>query len=159
MRPKNRKQLTSDERLIRDLKTQQDVGLSSVARPKPGQVKYADQLIHNPKTGDLTSVSNKSRDFATRAGERTTAELNTVRNQVATDVRELFTKYGGRKYIRRKGHPLYGKRKDVNEVVLVYDQRLIPRDVAETIIAAARAEAARLNRGRKTAIVFHIAIQ
>ena len=139
-----------------DFLTQSDVGLSRQARPAKSEVVYADQLILDRADDSVVAVSNKSRDFATRAGDRSQSSLSVVRNQVVDDVQELFDKYSGSLYVRRRSHPLYGQSITVSEVTLVYELgSLVPPDVARVIMSTARAEAQRLNPG----ITFHITFQ
>jgi len=105
----------------------------------------------------LTAVSNKSRDFRTRVEDYTTAELNSVREQVRADVRELFGKYSGDLYIRREGHPLFGQRVSIREVILVYENEagLVNRDLAGVVMSAARDEARAINPNA----AFHVTLQ
>jgi len=151
--------------------TGSDVGVSRTRNPGQGEVVFPDQLIFEqppasirPGTGrsvryrplaQATATSNKSRDFARRAGDRLQSDLANVRQQVVEDVQELFDKYSGRVYIRRRGHALFNQRVTVSEVVLVYDQRLVPPDLVTMIQTTAAAEARRLN----PSIVFYIAFQ
>ncbi len=147
----------SMEELNAEFLTESDVGLSRMKKPGKSEVKYADQLILERNTGDLTAVSNKSRDFKAKVSDYTTAELNTVREQVKLDVQELFGKYGGELYVRRSSHPLYNQKVNVRELMLVYENKagLISRDLMEIIRATARREATRLN----SKIDFHLGAQ
>jgi hypothetical protein len=137
--------------------TGSDVGLSKIKKPSKGDVKYVDQLILDRKSGDLTAVSNKSRDFKAKVTDYTTAELETVRTQVRVDVQELFGKYGGDVYVRRPSHPLFNQKVNVRELILVYENKsgLINRELLEIVRATARDEASRLSRR----IDFHLAAQ
>lgn len=147
----------SMEELKADYLTESDVGVSKVKKPGQGDVKYSDQLILERQSGDVTAVSNKSRDFKARVKDYTSAELNGVREQVRADVQELFAKYGGELHVRRPSHPLFNQKVNVREVILVYENRsgLVNRDLMEIIRATARDEAQRLN----PAIDFHLAAQ
>ncbi|WP_088889362.1 eCIS core domain-containing protein [Leptolyngbya ohadii] len=138
-----------------DFLTESDVGLSRRRSPGREQVVYTDQLILDRVDGSVTAVSNKSRNFITRAGENLQSDLALVRQQVVEDVNELFTKYSGNLYVRRPQHPLFNQRISVREVVLVYDSRLVTPDLARLIQSVANAEARRINPG----ITFHISFQ
>jgi hypothetical protein len=105
----------------------------------------------------VTSVSNKSRNFRGRVQDYTQAELGTLREQARADVNELFDKYAGGLYIRRRGHPLFGRRLQVDEVILVYESErgLVDRELAEIVMSAARDQAAQRSRS----IAFHVTFQ
>ena len=137
--------------------TMEDVGLSRVSKPKKGEVKFADQLILDSTNHSVTSVSNKSRNLRAKVKDYTKTELDTIRDQARADVKELFEKYSGDLYIRRNGHPLFGKQVSVREVILVYenDVGLINRDLANIMMKAARDQARAINKNIK----FHVTAQ
>lgn len=90
-------------------------------------VTYADDFVVDEATlgGDtrpnVHSFSMKQHDFSAMS-------LEEARTQVDVDAREALTKYGGRVEVRRRGHPLFGKKAVVTRVHLVYDgKNLLPR--------------------------------
>jgi hypothetical protein len=129
---------------------------------------------------NVTASSNKSRDFASLIREGTQAELRAVEEIMAApkktrehyvapelraveeiikaDVRELFTKYSGRLYVRRRGD-LFGREVRVRELVLVYESALMPTSTIDR--EAVRAIASRLGstRAAQGGFTFWIAFQ
>jgi Domain of unknown function (DUF4157) len=139
----------------KDFLTESDVGISKSKKPNPsqGEVKYPDQLIVDKATGEVTTVSNKSRNFS---------NIFDVRKQVEADVEELVEKYSGELSIRRRTHSLYRQKVDIKEIVLVYDQSrgLLPPgsyDAAELqrrIVSIAQSKANEIAPGIKFWVTF-----
>lgn len=101
--------------------TETNVGLK---REGKASVVYVDHIAVDGATlkssaPRVESISTKQRDFK-RMSE------NEAKNQVAADAREALTKYGGEVEVRRRGHPLFGRRVTVSRVHLMYDGRLVP---------------------------------
>jgi hypothetical protein len=102
-------------------RTDRNVGLKREGRTS---LTYADDLAVDEATlksgaPRVESVSTKQRDFM-RMSEKEAAE------KVGTDAREALAKYGGEVEVRRRGHPLFGRRVTVSRAHLVYDGALVP---------------------------------
>lgn len=87
-------------------------------------VVYVDHLAVDEATlkssaPRVETISTKQRDFKRMSEDE-------AKNQVAADAREALTKYGGAVEVRRRGHPLFGRRVPVSRVHLVYDGKLVP---------------------------------
>jgi hypothetical protein len=97
----------------------QNLGISKVENPVPGEVVYADFVVQRAK-GGYSAISNKSRVIA----ESTTWDelWRIVRN----DIREGLEKYYGPRYVRRPGLDVTGERIRIDELVLNYDLNQVP---------------------------------
>jgi len=119
-----------------------NVGVSqSLANEVHGDIKFVDHFVRRPE-GSFAGMSSKSRDFAgvlARNGDDVTRALPEVLGQVRADVRELFEKYGGWQTVRRQELGLVEPVK-VTELILNLDGSLIPKELREQVVAAARAE-------------------
>ncbi|HVG61986.1 MAG TPA: hypothetical protein VNA24_25710 [Hyalangium sp.] len=101
--------------------TETNVGLKREGR---NTVVFVDHLAVDGATlkssaPRVESISTKQRDFKRMSREE-------ARDQVRADVREALTKYGGEVEVRRRGHPLFGRRVTVSRVHLMYDGGLVP---------------------------------
>jgi hypothetical protein len=117
--------LPPEERLVlkgmRQPLTETNVGLKREGR---ASVVYVDHLSVDgaalkSSAPRVESISTKQRDFKRMSRDE-------ARDQVAADAREALTKYGGEVEVRRRGHPLFGRRMTVSRVHLVYDGKLVP---------------------------------
>ena len=119
-------------RLIEDItsgKAASNLGLSKVEDPIPEEMVYPDFVWRGGR--GYSAVSNKSRDFRGMA-------LEGVRKQVLEDVDEALGSYHGVRYVRRRGIPQFGAAIEIDEVILNYDPRLVPKDIRADIFAYAR---------------------
>lgn len=107
-------------------KTGQNIGISRLANPVPGDVVYPDFLWRGKR--GYTAVSNKSRDFRNMSAAE-------VKRTVIADMDEAFKKYHGTSYVRRPGLDVTGKKIDIAEVILNYDPALIPEELRAHIYA------------------------
>jgi hypothetical protein len=110
-------------------KVTQNLGISRVPNPGPGEVVYPD-FVWSGRKG-YTAVSNKSRDFRGMSRSQ-------IKKTVMADVDEALKKYHGTRYVRRPGLDVTGQPIEIDEVILNYDPRLIPEDVQPDIFAYAK---------------------
>jgi hypothetical protein len=110
-------------------KAAQNLGISKVAKPGPGEVVYPDFVWRGEK--GYTAVSSKERDFS----RMTRAE---VKKTVEADVDEMLGKYYGKRYVRRPGLEVTGQLIDIDEVVLHYTTAGLPEELRAEIIAIAQ---------------------
>jgi len=105
----------------------QNVGISAVPVPGPGDVVYPDFLFKGER--GYTSVSSKSRDFRNMSSAE-------IKKTVTADVDEALGNYYGLRFVRRRGLDVTGQLIEIDEVILNYDARLIPSaDVQAEIFA------------------------
>jgi len=137
-------------RIEEEFLTEGNVGMSKKPDPTLGEVKFADQTIVDRLTGEVTTVSNKSRHFEQILQDPLDArQWNEIKEIVRKDAQELYDKYAGDIYIRRPTHPFYNQKKTVTEIILVYDgdPSLINRELSEYITREADNMIAELNKG------------
>jgi hypothetical protein len=100
-------------RSITDSKVAQNLGVSKLPNPGPGDVVYPDFVVPRSK-GGYSAVTSKSRVFAEGISQ---AELERV---VMGDLREGLEKYYGNRYVRRRGLDLTGEPIRIDELILNY---------------------------------------
>lgn len=112
-----------------------NVGLKREGRTS---VVYVDHLAVDGatlkgSTPRVESISTKQRDFKRMS-------IDDARDRVRADAREALTKYGGEVEVRRRGHPLFGRRVAVSRVHLVYDGKLVPEvsEFTDAMLEAAK---------------------
>jgi hypothetical protein len=110
-------------------KTAQNLGISKVPEPGVGEVLFPDFVWKGQK--GYTAVSNKSRNFFGLGPED-------IKRVVNADVDEALGKYYGERYVRRPGLDVTGQRITIDEVILNYDNALVPGDAWADIFAYAK---------------------
>jgi hypothetical protein len=123
LQPAERQALGGMMRGMKQPRTDGNVGLKHEGRTT---VTYADDVTVDEVTlksraPHVESVSTKQRDFRRMSRDE-------AADQVETDAREALAKYGGEVEVRRRGHPLFGRRVAVSRVHLVYDAALVPKE-------------------------------
>lgn len=112
-----------------------DLGVSRTQKPKRHEVLYPDHAWQNAD-GSYSVASSKSRDFTSFSPEQ-------IIRQVKADVDEAMQKYAGKLYVRRRTLRQEMPLIEVTEIVLNYDNRLLPkrlqRDIKELAEEYARA--------------------
>ena len=115
-------------------RVEENVGL---AHESTATLTYVDQFVVDEaslrpgSTPVVHSFSNKQRNFNGMDEQQIT-------KNVAVDVQEALSKYGGAVEVRRPGHPLLGQKIVVSKVHLVYDESMTSPATKAVIEKAAR---------------------
>ena len=107
-------------------KAAQNLGLSRVPNPKPGEVVYPDFVFQRAK-GGYSAVSHKSRVIAEDISPTDLARV------VKNDIAEAIGKYHGTQYVRRRGLEVTGGTIQIDEIVLNYDTRGVPPKIRNVL--------------------------
>jgi hypothetical protein len=89
---------------------------------------YVDQFALDEAA--LESNAPRVETFSTKQRDFTRMDKGAIATQVQADAREAFKKYGGTVEIRRPGHPLFERSVTVTQVHVVYDESVVPQDLA-----------------------------
>jgi hypothetical protein len=112
------------------------VSKKGIAGARYQDVRYADQFVV-----DLVSLETNSprvEAFSCKSRGFEGLSDNETRALVEVDIDELLAKYGGTVKVRRPGHPLFEFEVEVTKAHLVYDAKLVPKNLRELLIDTAR---------------------
>jgi hypothetical protein len=115
-----------------------------LAHEEGDAITYADQFVVDEATvgpgkrPNAHSFSDKQHDFSGKSA-------NEVVTQFRRDAKEARAKYGGTVEVRRRGHPLFGKRVIVSRVHIIYDGKNLPPGIQDELFKAAQKEGVTLH--------------